>query len=300
MEGPKQTFHKVNTNHAVINVRDSIPPVDNPATPLILLLHGNSFCLKIWKHIFSSDLARTHRIVAIDYPGHGDSSDAYDARRSYNQAAYADAALQVLKQLAAPKNIIVVGWSLGGHVAIEIVLRCSRVKGIVITGTPPVDVEEEVDRAFNLGPTGWRDAAPARNILTEAEMDTFAHHCADPPYEDWMLDCVKRTDGRAREYMFQAFADGNRDAEDLEFQAFSSTLPGGKWGQKKCVETSEVPVAVINGDDPFLKMDWFDQIKWKNLWGGKCIKMDGCLHAPFWGKPQEYQRFLEAFVRDVS
>jgi pimeloyl-ACP methyl ester carboxylesterase len=62
-----------------------------------------------------------------------------------------------------------------------------------------------------------------------------------------------------------------------------------------------VPVAVVNGEnEPFVNLEWIKQIKFKNLWGGECIEMEGCLHAPFWGKPKEYQEILERFVKDVS
>jgi hypothetical protein len=37
--------------------------------------------------------------------------------------------------------------------------------------------------------------------ITEEELQAFAHGCADPPYEDWMEEAVRRTDGRARELM---------------------------------------------------------------------------------------------------
>ena len=40
--------------------------------------------------------------------------------------------------------------------------RCNRIKGIVITGTPPVDDPDEVDKAFTFGSGGWKEAAPAR------------------------------------------------------------------------------------------------------------------------------------------
>jgi hypothetical protein len=60
MTEPLQQNLRFEVSHGFINVRDSTPPKDNPNSPLVLLLHGNSFCLKIWKHIFASDLAQTY------------------------------------------------------------------------------------------------------------------------------------------------------------------------------------------------------------------------------------------------
>jgi pimeloyl-ACP methyl ester carboxylesterase len=62
-----------------------------------------------------------------------------------------------------------------------------------------------------------------------------------------------------------------------------------------------VPVAVVNGkDEPFINLKFIREIRFKNLWGARCIEMEGCFHAPFWSKPKEYQEILERFIRDVS
>jgi pimeloyl-ACP methyl ester carboxylesterase len=233
---PRRQDRSVETNHAKIWVLDSLPEDNDPTKPLILLLHGNSFCSEIWKHVFASDLANTHRIVAFDLPGHGESSDATDPERTYNMPGYADVALQVLRQIDASGSLIVVGWSLGGHIALEMLLRCDRIKGIVITGTPPVDTLEEIDKAFTFGPGGWRSAIAARASISEEELQMFARGCADPPYEGWMEKTARRTDGRARELMFGHFAGGKADPVDLDFKA----LDEPKLGQKRLVETSEV------------------------------------------------------------
>jgi pimeloyl-ACP methyl ester carboxylesterase len=60
------------------------------------------------------------------------------------------------------RKVIAVGWSLGGHVAIEMLLRSERVQGLVITGTPPADSPDEIDTAFTFGPGGWRSAVAGR------------------------------------------------------------------------------------------------------------------------------------------
>jgi len=123
----------------------------------------------------------------------------------------------------------------------------------------------------------------ARDDLTPEEEEIFAKNCADPPYEDWMLDCVRRTDPKSRSTMFQAFFRG----EYLD--------------QRKAVEETGIPVAVVNGqDEPFINIKFISGLKFGNLWGGKCIEMPGLLHAPFWAKPKEFQDILDRFVEDCS
>ncbi|KAF2426487.1 alpha/beta hydrolase fold protein [Tothia fuscella] len=267
---------KIDTSHGTLAVQSI-----GSGSPPLLCIHGNSFCCKIFKHIFSSDLSKTHQVLTIDLPGHGESSNALDPQRSYNQPAYADAAVQVLQKLGIAE-VIIFGWSLGGHIAIEMLPLFDGIKGIMICGTPPVGYGE-LDKGFTFGDEGWKIAAAARDGLNAEEISGFAHNCADPPYEDWMEECVARTDQVARSLMFNGFARG----ECLD--------------QRKTVGRSTVPIAVVNGaDEPFVNLQFVKDVEYGNLWSGKCIEMEGLLHAPFWAKPKEFQEILERFIKDVS
>ena len=71
--------------------------------------------------------------------------------------------------------------------------------------------------------------------------------------------------------------------------------------QKKAVEETNIPIAVVNGaDEPFLNLQFIRDLKFGNLWNGNCIEMAGLLHAPFWAKPDEFQEILDRFVEDCS
>jgi hypothetical protein len=98
-----------------------------------------------------------------------------------------------------------------------------------------------------------------------------------------MLDCVRRTDPKARPIMFHGFDKG----EVLD--------------QKKAVAETDILIAVVNGQaEPFINIKFISDLNFGNLWGGKCIEMPGLLHAPFWAKPKEFQEILDRFVEDCS
>lgn len=43
------------------------------------------------------------------------------------------------------------GWSLGGHVALELTSRLEQLKGLLITGTPPIEISiEGLGRGFKI------------------------------------------------------------------------------------------------------------------------------------------------------
>jgi len=152
----------------------------------------------------------------------------------------------------------------------------------MIVGTPPVGYGE-LDKGFTFGKEGWKTSFAARDDLSEEDFTAFALGCADKPYEDWMRECVARTDQKARKLMFVGFDEGK------------------VLDQRKVVGETDVPIAVVNGgSEPFINLEFVKSVQYKNLWRGKCIEMEGLLHAPFWAKPEEFQEILESFVSDVS
>lgn len=99
---------------------------------VILLLHGTGRSVADWQEGLAERLARQHRVVGIDYYGHG-SSDR-DHGRSTGIALWAEQAVDVLDALEI-QRVTVVGHSVGGCVA------------AIFTADHP----ERVDRAIFIG-----------------------------------------------------------------------------------------------------------------------------------------------------
>ena len=74
----------------------------------ILLMHGNSLSREVFRKQLNGALSRKYRLVSFDLPGHGDSSDALKASRTYTRPGLADAAIEVLGLLGL-NEVIVVG-----------------------------------------------------------------------------------------------------------------------------------------------------------------------------------------------
>ena len=106
----------------------------------IILLHGNSSSSKIYDCLFASNI--DYSLVAFDLPGHGNSE---------NIPSYSFKVLtKLLKDQIALENepLLILGTSLGGHLAIEILPNIEDVKGIVLMGTPPIKKPLNVEEAF--------------------------------------------------------------------------------------------------------------------------------------------------------
>lgn len=295
------------TPHGILSITDTGLKTPSPA---LLLLHGNSSSSKIFRPFFSSPLTATHRLITFDLPGHGASSNAPHPQSDYTMSGYAACAVHVLEHLGVERAVLL-GWSLGGHVALSMVPElkraseraCRRVEvaGIVLTGTPPALGAEQCSRGFKIAtshqnssdPTGADANLMAAVHWTHDQADAISRSSApnNHPrlFEPWMRADAIRTDGRARSIMFSAFLSG----------ANPDGTPGVD--QVRIVETEDVPIAVINGaDEPFVELGYLDALRWRRLWGGECVRMEGLGHAPFWEDPDGYVAVLERFLGDVG
>ncbi len=266
-------YHELETSHGRIAVRES----EGEGAPL-LMIHGNSSSGAIFAPQLEGEIGKKWRVIAPDLPGHGKSSDAIDPDRSYSMEGYADAMTEVMQQLGIA-DAVVFGWSLGGHIGIEMIARYPEMRGVMITGTPPV-AREEVGQGFKSGPDM---ALAGQEVFSERDVDSYARSTCGEPFEASLLDIVARTDGRARRIMFEKFAAGT----------------GGN--QRDIVAQAKLPIAVVNGrDEPFVELDFVSKVKFGNLWEGKTHVIDDAGHAPFRETPAEFDAYLARFIESCT
>ena len=112
----------------------------------IVLIHGNSSSSKIFKATLESDSIPYNKI-AIDLLGHGNNqSESLNQEEHFSIVAYKK---DILKQLEhIEDDVLLVGNSLGGHIAIEIAPQIKNLKGLVIFGTPPLKKPLNFDEGF--------------------------------------------------------------------------------------------------------------------------------------------------------
>ena len=96
--------------------------------PSIVLLHGWGMNLRVFDTLATA-LARDHAVTAIDLPGHGRSP----WRAGLTPESAADLLLEALPERAA-----LLGWSLGGQLALCMAARCpERVERLVLVASTP-------------------------------------------------------------------------------------------------------------------------------------------------------------------
>lgn len=250
--------------------------------PALLLLHGNSSCKEVFTPQFECPLAGELRLIAIDLPGHGASANAPDPKAAYALSGYSCAMAEALTKLGVMRAAVF-GWSLGGHIAIDMISKFPGIAGVMVSGTPPVPPGVE---GLTLGFAPSPDFALAsKPDWTDADAEAFARAAIGPNarFDPFMLEAAKRCDPATRRVFFAGVLAGEVD------------------DQRRIAETSAVPLAIVNGaQDPFLNHGYFEALHYANLWDGRVHRLAGVGHAPFWEAPEQFNPLLERFVAETA
>lgn len=270
---------KIETAHGRLAYMESTGPGSEREGPVVLFIHGNSSCKEMFGRQFASPMAERYRFIAFDLPGHGQSSDAPDPAATYSIHGFADAAMALLDELKI-ERAVAMGWSLGGHAALEMMARWPGTLAAWITGTPPAggaDMGEaflqsdKMDLTFKADFTEEEARSQVQGGLGEGVQ-----------MEPWMLAASLRADGRFRPLMLQSAIEG-RDLDG-----------------RKIAETAAQPLAIVTGGaEPYVNNAFLGKVAYRNLWGGKVHVLEGLGHAPFWQAPDVFNPLFERFLDEV-
>jgi pimeloyl-ACP methyl ester carboxylesterase len=172
---------------------------------------------------------------------------------TYTRPGLADAAIEVLDRLGLGE-VVVVGLSLGGHIALEMASQFSGIKGLLIIGSPPIS---RYNMAEGFIPTPNMRLA-VQQYFSPSEVYAFGEAIFGAPIPVAFRRAIERADGLARRTFFEAARSG------LGID------------QRHLVEHLAVPLAVVNrSQDPFIHFDYFEVPKYANLWEGRCHRLPG-------------------------
>jgi len=90
--------------------------------PPLLLIHGFGASTYTWRYV-APELAKTHRVIAVDLKGFGQSDKPFDERYSVFDQAELLAQLIVDKDL---RDLTLVGHSFGGGIALLLALEANQ------------------------------------------------------------------------------------------------------------------------------------------------------------------------------
>jgi pimeloyl-ACP methyl ester carboxylesterase len=249
--------------------------------PALVLIHGNSSSSRAYSRQLDGPLGRRFRLVAVDLPGHGASDDANDPG-AYSLPGHAHAVRAVV-ETAGLERALFVGWSLGGHVALEMAPDLPGARGFVIFGTPPFTSRASMGEAFLPNPA-MKFAFQEK--FDDGEASAYVAAFFRPGFADvpaFFLDDILRTDGRARSGLA------------------ANAANGGYRDEVAVVRDLKVPLAVLHGaDEQLVDGRYFASVLMPTLWRGAVQTIPGAGHTPQWETPEAFNALLEAFLAETA
>jgi pimeloyl-ACP methyl ester carboxylesterase len=247
----------------------------------VIFVHGNSSSARTWLPVLTGPFGRRHRCLALDLPGHGQSAAAADPS-AYSLPGYA-AVLAGFAQARGAADAVIVGWSLGGHIALEAAPAMPAAAGYVIFGTPPVASASQMADAFLPN--------PAMNVGFTAEVSPdmardFAASFTAPgsalPLDEFTAD-ILRTDGAARAGLIASVGEG-RFADEVTI-----AVALGR------------PLAILQGEgEQLVNLGYLQQLSIPSLWRGSVQLIPGAGHAAHQEATAAFTGLLDQFLADLD
>jgi pimeloyl-ACP methyl ester carboxylesterase len=276
MLGGVMKTQKIDASNGAIAVHESAGQ-----GPAVVLIHGNSSSSRVFSRQLDGPLGRRLRVVAVDLPGHGESDDSKDPS-AYSLPGHARAIRAVVDALDLHEARFV-GWSLGGHVALEMARDLPQARGLVIFGTPPLTSREGMREAFLPNPVM---KFTFQESLDRVEASAYVAAFFRPGFVNvpaFFLDDVLRTDGRARSNLG------------------ASIVPGGAVNEGAVVRDLKAPLAVLHGcEEQLVNGGYFASVPMPTLWRGAVQLIADAGHTPQWETPEAFDALIEAFVKETT
>jgi pimeloyl-ACP methyl ester carboxylesterase len=246
----------------------------------VILVHGNSGSSRTWQQLLDGPFGRCYRCLAPDLPGHGNSARATDgysiARYTRTLAAFAHA--------TEAQGALVVGWSLGGHIALEAAPELPGAAGFALFGTPPLAGPESMGEAFlphpALGVGFSAEVGPQ-----EARAYALSQLAPDSPLSPAAAAAdILATDPAARADLAVSLASG----------AFADELA--------IARSLRQPLALLQGSaEQLVSLPYLRSIapSLPTLWRGEVQLIPGAGHSPQEETPEAFAALLTEFEADL-
>jgi len=269
----KETTRRVTSGDDEVVIREA----GSDGRPL-LFIHGNSMSGDAFRDQLRGGLRDHYRLVAVDLPGHGDSPPASDPSSTYSFGGYRRVIAALLEQLGFT-DAILVGHSMGGHVALESQDLASVAKGFVFDA-PPVESVASFAAAFSM-PAG--SEVLFAEEMTPAQASDLATVLVGPVRHEEVTAWLLGTDGRARSSLWASLQAG-------EFPNEVAVVNGaGK------------PLAIVHGEnDALINRAYIEGLELPALWRGAVQVVANAGHSPQMEAPEALSALIGEFAASVG
>jgi pimeloyl-ACP methyl ester carboxylesterase len=273
-------MHRIDTTVTTSVADIRLTETESQGSPIVLL-HGAGANRHVFEAQIESQLGERHRLLVIDLPGHGESTDAFDPATGYSLPGYTEA-LRTVFEARGVSRATIFGWSLGGHIAIELMSEHPElVAGLMLTGTPPVARGPlGMLRGFH---ASWDMLLASKETFSDRDVERYARLCYGNAATPELKESIRRADGRSRVFLSR------------------SLMRGEGADQKHTVESATVPIAIVCGQhDPLVRLSYLAGLHYGTLWDGHVHLLPGASHAAFRDDADRFNALLMRFAADCE
>lgn len=243
----------------------------------IVFLHGNSSSSLTYEPVMNSGKL-PYTLLAIDFPGHGRSLKTGNPKDYTVDKIKAS----VLDNLPADEDILLVGNSLGGHIAMEIANDIPKLKGLLIFGSPPLKKPVNIEEAYHT-PEAFSNFFKNQLELDELQY-TFKTMATNQGVVPVLINDYITCDRLIRSVLAEETASG--DALVDEAEVFMNM---------------KVPRMMLHCEqDPVSKLEYLELIKSNSEGNVTLSVIDNCGHYPQIEYPERFTDILLNFAKEVG
>jgi len=245
--------------------------------PVVVMLHGWGAFKELWWNTLRR-LGRDHRCYALDLPGHGDSP--LHRRDSIRELADVVGAFCDSLDL---REIALIGHSMGGAVAIALVLRRPDLVRRLILVDAAVDAYQmpKFARTYLLPASGW---AVFRLVLLVARiLRPIGARVPDNHRGGWVRPWLRRG-----AYMVRS----DPDALYRTYRALFRARAGRR------LVRIHIPTLVVSGQFDTLVPREHSRRLARRIPHARFVEIPGALHNPMDERPRAFEQAVRAFLAD--
>jgi len=244
---------------------------------VICFLHGWALNGSVWDPVVEQ-LSQNHLIMAVDLPGHGKSSPLIN--QEYTVDILADCVYQKMK----PETILV-GWSLGGLIALRIAASYPHlIRKLILVASSPQFANTE----------SWEHG------VKKAVIDGFATELTTKYRETIHRFLAIQTFGSEkakpviRELKDKVFANGEPHMESLS-RGLEILKNANLW---EAARNIRCPTLIVLGEKDTLIPRTSGEKTQNAITGSRLEIIKGAGHAPFISHPDEFLKIIRPFISE--
>lgn len=252
--------------------------------PPLVLLHGFTGSTETWGSLRSA-AEKTHKVIAVDLPGHGKSTAPNDPR-CYALTRVADDLIHVLDKFSIDRTVIL-GYSMGGRTALRFALaHGDRVSGLILESMSPGITDSAGRAARSRSDNALADAIESDGI------EAFVNRWERLPIWDTQRSLSDDVRNRLRKQRLE-----NRQ------EGLANSLRGAGAGQDEPVfdrlAEIEAPTLLIAGALDTRYVDIATSMQ-KAMPNAHLSIIPEAGHASHFERPEAFASAVMAFLQDIA